>query len=117
MDRFLFYVTNLVLSQIHWSCEDCGTEYDVSNIQSRLIQYLHRRMMRYQLQDIRCSKTNIVATHSLARVSKCSAEFKLDIQQKEARAEIETLRDLAEYHELEELQEATKGIMNSFLSM
>ena len=42
-----------------------------------LIQHVHRKMMRYQLQDIRCSKTNVVATHSLARVSKSSAEFKL----------------------------------------
>eukprot|EP00980_Cylindrotheca_fusiformis_P026150 scaffold15472_cov117-Cylindrotheca_fusiformis.AAC.14 len=72
-------------------------------------------MLRYQLQDIRCSKTNIVATHSLARVSKCSAEFKLDIPQKEARGEIETLKGLAAIHDLEELNEATQSILDSFL--
>jgi DNA polymerase epsilon subunit 1 len=71
-------------------------------------------MMRYQLQDIRCSKTNVVATHSLARVSQCSAEFKLDIPQHDARGEIETLQDLAEYHELEELHETTTSILNAF---
>jgi DNA polymerase epsilon subunit 1 len=70
--------------QIHWFCEDCGTQYDVPDIERRLIQHAHRKMMRYQLQDIRCSKTNRVATHALARVSKCAAEFRLDISQPEA---------------------------------
>jgi hypothetical protein len=47
-------------------------------------------------------------------VSKCSAKFKLDTSQKEARNEIEILHDLAEYHELEELQETTKNILEAF---
>ena len=71
--------------------------------------------MRYQLQDIRCSKTNIVATHSLARVSKCSAEFKLDVSQEKARSELETLQKLAEYHELESLDQITKSMLDAFL--
>lgn len=72
-------------------------------------------MMRFQLQDIRCSKTNIVATHSLARVSKCSAEFKLDVSQEKARNELETLQKLAEYHELESLHQITKAMLDAFL--
>ena len=71
--------------------------------------------MRYQLQDIRCSKTNIVATHSLARVSKFPAEFKLDVSQEKARSELETLQKLAEYHELESLDQITKSMLDAFL--
>jgi DNA polymerase epsilon subunit 1 len=100
--------------QIHWFCEDCGTEYDVDGIERRLIQQVHSKVMRYQLQDIRCSKTNRVATHALARVSECSAEFKLDIPKKEAQSELQTLHHLAEYHELEELKETTQGILRGF---
>ena len=70
--------------------------------------------MRYQMQDIRCSKTNRVATQCLARVSKCAAELKLDISQKEARAEINILQNLAKFHELEELHETTDGMLKAF---
>jgi DNA polymerase epsilon subunit 1 len=100
--------------QIHWFCEDCGTEYDVNDIERRLIQNVHTKMVRYQLQDIRCSKTNRVATRILAPVSECSAPFKLDIPQAEAQAELQTLQQLAEYHELENLQNTTKGILKGF---
>jgi DNA polymerase epsilon subunit 1 len=93
--------------QIHWFCEDCGIEYDVDDIERRLINHIHKKMMRYQLQDLRCSKTNRVATHALARVSDCSAELKLDISQKEAHSELQTLQQLAEYHQLEALRETT----------
>ncbi|CAJ1945696.1 unnamed protein product [Cylindrotheca closterium] len=100
--------------QVHWFCEDCGVEYDADRIQSRLIHHLHRRMMRYQLQDIRCSKTNAVATHGLARVSKSSAPFKLDISQEVMRTEIRTLQWIAEHHLLEELQETTSHMLSLF---
>jgi DNA polymerase epsilon subunit 1 len=70
--------------------------------------------MRYQLQDIRCSKTNRVATSSLARVSECAAGFKLDVSHQEAQSEIEILQHLAEHHELEELMEMTTGMLVSF---
>jgi DNA polymerase epsilon subunit 1 len=70
--------------------------------------------MRYQLQDIRCSKTNRVATSSLARVSECAAGFKLDVSHQKARSEIEILQHLAEDHELEELMEMTTGMLVSF---
>ena len=68
--------------------------------------------MRYQLQDIRCSKTNAVATHSLARVSKSSSPFKLDVSQEAMRMEVKTLQTLAERHELEELEDTTSHIMS-----
>lgn len=100
--------------QIHWFCEDCGTEYDVAAIERRLVQLAHKMLLRYQLQDLRCTKTNRVATNSLARVSHCSAELKLDICQQEGTREIETLHRLAEYHELEELEATTKGLLQAF---
>ncbi|OEU13384.1 DNA/RNA polymerase, partial [Fragilariopsis cylindrus CCMP1102] len=100
--------------QIHWFCGDCGTEYDVAMIERRLVEQAHKKMLRYQLQDLRCTKTNRVATRSLARVSQCSAEWKLDISPEQGRSEIETLCRLAEYHQLDELEWTTQGMLQSF---
>lgn len=109
--RLTFHIS---IFQIHWFCEDCGTEYDTADIESRLIQHVHRRMMRYQMQDIRCSKTNRVATNTLSRVSACGADFKPDITPNSASSELQTLCDLARRNELEELFGVTTGILSSF---
>ena len=100
--------------QIHWFCEDCGSEYDVATIERRLIDQAQKTMLRYQLQDLRCAKTNRVSTRSLARVSQCSAEWLADISPKKGRAEIETLFRLAKFHELKELEWVTEGMLQSF---
>lgn len=100
--------------QIHWFCDDCGSEYDTADIERRLIQHVHRRMMRYQMQDIRCSTTNRVTTSCLGRVSAAGVDFKLDIDPKSAASELQTLLDLARRHELEELLEITTGILSSY---
>jgi DNA polymerase epsilon subunit 1 len=71
-------------------------------------------MMRYQMQDIRCSKTNRVAANTLSRVSACGADFKLDIAPESAASELRTLCDLARQHELEELLGVTTGVLTSF---
>lgn len=99
---------------IHWFCEDCGTEYDVATIERRLIDQAHKKMLRYQLQDLRCSKTNRVSTRSLARVSQCSADWQLDISPEKGRSDIEILFRLAKYHELDELEWVTRGMLQSF---
>jgi DNA polymerase epsilon subunit 1 len=100
--------------QIHWFCDDCGTEYDSDDIERRLVKHVHQRMMRYQMQDIRCSKTSRVAVNSLSRVSACGADFKLDISPESAVSELRTLGDLARHHELDELYQVTRGILSSF---
>ncbi|KAG7364476.1 DNA polymerase Pol2 [Nitzschia inconspicua] len=100
--------------QIHWFCQNCGTEYDVVDIEQRMIEQAHRSLLRYQLQDLRCTKSNRVSTHSLARVSHCSSELKLDISPEEGKSAIQLLDQLAEYHELKDLQRTTRGILSSF---
>lgn len=103
-----------VRHQIGWFCQDCGAEYDSVHIERRLIALVQKKILRYQVQDLRCTRTNRVATHSLARVSECSAELKLDISPQDCRFDIETLYGLSKYHQLEELEMITQGILHAF---
>ena len=100
--------------RIHWFCEDCGAEYDIATIERRLVEQAHKNMLRYQLQDLRCTKTNRVATLLLAQVSETSADWKLDMSPEQGRSEIETLFRLAKYHQLDELEWTTQGMLQSF---
>ena len=98
----------------HWTCEDCGTLYDVTTIENRLVHIVHLKLMRYQLQDLRCTKTNRVATRSLALLSDCSADLKLDISEDEALSELRLLHSLAKLRELETLLETTEGVLANY---
>jgi DNA polymerase epsilon subunit 1 len=99
---------------IHWFCEDCGAEYDVATIERRLIDQANKKLLRYQLQDLRCTKTSRVSTRSLASVSQCSADWQPDISPEQGRSEIEVLFRLAKYHQLDELEWVTQGMIQSF---
>lgn len=93
----------------HWACLDCGTLYPSDDIERRLIEICNRKVVRYQLQDLRCSKTNRVSTRAMAKQSDCSANLKLDISRQQALSQLQIIHDIAVDHELEWLQETLSG--------
>jgi DNA polymerase epsilon subunit 1 len=100
------------VNQRHWACPDCGKLYPSDDIERRLIEICIRKIVRYQLQDLRCIKTNRVATRAMARQSDCSANFKLDIPRAQALSQVQILRNIATDHDLEWLQETTGSILS-----
>lgn len=83
-------------------------------MERRLVDIVQRKCMRYQLQDLRCTKTGQVAVRAMARTSDCSAALKLDISREEFYGQITILHNLAEYYELEWLLETTEGVLQCF---
>jgi DNA polymerase epsilon subunit 1 len=98
----------------HWACSECGTMYDPEVIEDRLIDIAKRNALRYQLQDVRCSKTNRVATRALSKQSQTSSELKLDIGREETVSQLELLRHLAQHHELDWLEDTIDGLLSTF---
>ena len=86
----------------------------MDDIERRLIQHVNSKMLRYQMQDLRCSKTNRVATTALACVSDYATSWNLDIPQEESQSKLETLCNLAEYHQLEGLKETMETMLHGF---
>jgi len=97
-----------------WRCSDCGTPYDKDFIEWRLVHLIQRKSALYQLQDLRCSKTQRVALRALGRQSKCSADLKLDITREHFASRLSILRNLAKYHQLDWLLETVNGLMGNF---
>jgi len=96
-----------------WSCEDCGTPYDVQDIEDRLIGIVNKKILRYQLQDLRDQRTNRVVTRCLPSLSECSTGIRLDTSQSEAQSELQLLHSLAEYHDLQALKQTTGLVLGS----
>lgn len=96
--------------QHEWCCEDCGAPYDVTDIEDRLVQLIHLKLARFQLQDSRYRKSNRVVTRALV----CPDDVVLDIAEHDVLKEIRLLHSLAELHELETLQSTTSGVIASY---
>ena len=103
-------------SMKHWLCGGCSSQYDMDQIERRLVDIVERKCVRYQLQDLRCVKTQQVSVRAMARTSENSSPLKLDIPRSEFCGQITILNDLAEYYGLEWLSETTKGVLTDFVS-
>jgi len=98
-----------------WVCEDCGMQYDPNVLEGRLISLLHRKVARYQLQDVRCGKSQRIVTRVLSPQAECSGGvLQLDIPASEAESQVLLLKQVAEFYELESLQETTTGLLKSY---
>jgi DNA polymerase epsilon subunit 1 len=105
-----------VYFQKQWLCGGCGTPYDSDQIERRLVDNVQQKCVRYQLQDLRCTKTQQVAVRAMARTSECSAALTLDISRRTFYGQIIILRNLANYYNLEWLSETTDGVLSSFMN-
>lgn len=96
---------------VQWTCEDCGTPYDAQSIERRLVSNIQKKALLYQLQDSRCGKTNRVTTRLLNPYPQVSGVLKLDINPDEMVREVKLMKDIADLHELENLQELTESLL------
>jgi len=94
-----------------WTCDDCGTPYNADCIERRLVDAIQRKCIRYQLQDLRCTKTGFVSKRLLSRQSDTSQKLKLDVSRKELSAQLRILNNLAHFYDLEWLLETSQSLL------
>ena len=102
------------IRRIEWCCDECNVPYDSSEIEWRLLDLIQRESVQFQLQDLRCTKTNAVARGYLMKQSECSAPWKADIRKESFNQRLKILRNLAKFHELECLLETCIGLLEIF---
>lgn len=108
--------TGAQAENLGWSCDECGTPYNVLAMEGRLMHVVQKKLVRYVMQDVRCTKTNRIATRALSALSDSSQSLKLDVSRTETLRELRLLRRLAELHGLEILNETIVGILTSYQS-
>ena len=61
-----------------WECLHCHNEYNKSYFEKLLVDFLHKKSMTYQTQDLLCSRCNAVKENNTTNhCSICSSPFKL----------------------------------------
>ena len=80
-------------------------------MECNLVDIVQRKVIRYQLQDLRCSKTQQVAITNMSSTSERAEPFKLDISRTDFLSQITILRNLADFYGLEWLLETTDSVL------
>ncbi|TNY23875.1 DNA polymerase epsilon catalytic subunit A [Rhodotorula diobovata] len=83
-----------------WQCERCSTEYDKATIEALIIDALQRRVVSYQLQDLRCSKCKTMKGENLRSNCDCSGEYQMAETRQELSKRLQVTRNVAEFHKL-----------------
>eukprot|EP00752_Nemacystus_decipiens_P002463 g2319.t1 len=94
-----------------WQCIQCNHPYERSSIELSLVEAVQRRSVRYQLQDMRCSKCGSVATRAMGLTCPCSGPLVAEESQKDFHKTMHLLRQLALFHNFGWLLETVEHIL------
>ena len=90
----------------------CGTKYDVSALELRLVEMACRESTRYQVQDLRCSGAcrGKVLKRTLSTVCDCCADLSFEHGNSTAHrhARLDIMCKLAMRHDMKWLEETTR---------
>jgi len=96
-----------------WKCIQCSNSYDLKKIELQLIEIIQRLVTRYQLQDLRCDKCNMVFTRRMTLHCPCSGVLRCDILPETFKKDIQTLLRIAKYHTFEWVEETIQDVLPS----
>ena len=94
-----------------WVCEDCNTAYDIESIESRLVDMIEKKCIRYQLQDLRSRSNGLVSRKVLSHQSSDAKDLDGDISYEDVRSQLLILNNLASFYELEWLFDTTEELL------
>ncbi|XP_039270554.2 DNA polymerase epsilon catalytic subunit A-like [Styela clava] len=94
--------------KIVWMCESCGTAYDISWIENRLIESLQSQAASHVLQDLSCKKCNGIKQGNLSRYCECAGDFEVTIPVSKFTNTIKIFQNIAEHAGMPLLLETVK---------
>ncbi|GAA6010438.1 hypothetical protein JCM10207_001304 [Rhodosporidiobolus poonsookiae] len=89
-----------------WQCERCSAEYDRASIEALVIDALQRRLVSYQLQDLRCGKCKTMKAENLRANCDCSGEYVMSETRQELAKRLQVTANVAAFHKLTTLTSA-----------
>lgn len=83
-----------------WLCSQCYVYYENEEIEIRLLDVVHRKIMSYTLQDLRCTRCKEIKQDNLAELCSCAGSFDTLISARKLRQLLQTFLDVAETHQM-----------------
>uniref|UniRef100_T1GHV1 DNA polymerase epsilon catalytic subunit n=1 Tax=Megaselia scalaris TaxID=36166 RepID=T1GHV1_MEGSC len=88
-----------------WICSQCYVSYDNEEIENKMIDIALRKIMTYNLQDLKCVRCKEIKRENLSLYCPCSGQFESLIQASDIESMLKTFLNVAENHKMNLLQE------------
>jgi len=110
----------------NWACSVCDNELNKMNIERKLLDLVTRRLISYQLQDLKCKACGMVKNSVVSKHCDCTGEFvqtnghmkpetlknqNLLNQMTDINLFMQLIRNFANYHSFTLLKDTTEQIL------
>ncbi|KAL0480500.1 hypothetical protein AKO1_011095 [Acrasis kona] len=95
-----------------WKCENCNQSIDVHQIEGRLLDYVHKKMIGYQVQDLHCVKCGSVCADNMSSRCECSGEWACKQTPAQSQQNLILLKKISARHGLARLSETLQWMLN-----
>lgn len=96
-----------------WLCSQCYVNYENDEIEIRLLDVIHRKIMSYTLQDLRCIRCKEIKRENVAELCSCAGSFDTLISAKKLRQLLQTFSDVADAHQMYLLKEEVQVFLTN----
>jgi DNA polymerase epsilon subunit 1 len=101
-------------NQKSWLCSACHTLYDTVSIEQRLVNIVRKRLLTWQLQDLKCEKCKLVRAEEVRdHCAACSGKLATELDHDEFRRKMKVFENIANYYEMPMLHEVVKWVLES----
>ncbi|KAI9339371.1 hypothetical protein BDR26DRAFT_919110 [Obelidium mucronatum] len=105
--------TRLEIAPREWLCAGCGTEYDRSSIEQKLVDLLSKRLLVWQLQDLKCKLCKNIRARNIDQTCDCSGEYTTTLPRSEFLRKLKVFKNIGRFYNMEMLQEVVAWILNT----
>ncbi|XP_060084893.1 DNA polymerase epsilon catalytic subunit A-like, partial [Ylistrum balloti] len=98
-------------SNAAWSCVQCKSAYDMTEMEQCLIDSINRKSMAYILQDLKCVKCQGVKEGNMTKYCKCAGDFITTAALKDFEKRLRTFRGIASHYNMVVLMETVDWII------
>ncbi|XP_075749504.1 DNA polymerase epsilon catalytic subunit 1 [Rhipicephalus microplus] len=96
-----------------WYCSVCESPYDTADIEALLQESLQHLCMAQVLQDLRCTKCNMIKKSNMMKYCECAGNFELLLSPEEFKMKLNTFLNIAKHFHLPLLQESVTWILEN----
>ena len=94
-----------------WSCSACNTFYDSTSIEQRLVNIVSKRLLVWQLQDLKCEHCKLVRAEEIRdHCSSCSGKLNTELNRLEFIQKMKVFMNIAHYHDMPILKQVMEWV-------
>lgn len=93
-----------------WECTVCSQPYDLGVVESTLVEFIQRRAVAYQVQDLQCATCGKIKVTNMAKYCPCSGHFVNTTSPKAFDTLLRTFSNISVYHRFAWLRETVDFI-------